>query len=356
MAAGVELDAGRGGRLPPRARGARRRGAVARRPDPGGAGGRRGARRRPRPRPGRGARAARARSGWGTRSPRCWCPRPASSASPAWARSSEHSRFTLVTAGGAHARAAWRSARRRGRWRRPPTAPRHGPPARAQPLERRGRAARAAARAVPDAARRARACSARTSRSGTSSARARGRPRPRPVAAAAAVGRRRRGPPRRGLGRRGGRPLHERGAACWSAVADVARRRAGWRPWWRASSDGPMPVAPGRRSPRDPELAAGFDHLVALDPPLGGSADPRLRQRPARPPGLGPGRGGVRDDGVARRARPAPTLAEVFRALRAAAARGRRARPRDGAARRRPLSRATRGLRPPRARAHRARA
>ena len=58
-----------------------------------------------------------ARSGWATRSPRCWCRRPASSTWPAWARtrSTPASRWSPPAE---RDRAGWPSARRQRRWRR----------------------------------------------------------------------------------------------------------------------------------------------------------------------------------------------------------------------------------------------
>ena len=51
------------------------------------------------------------------------------------------------------------------------------------------------------------------------------------------------------------------------AVADVPRRRAGLEAVVAGLSDGPMPVVSWAALAARPELARGFEHLVALDPP-----------------------------------------------------------------------------------------
>ena len=61
------------------------------------------------------------------------------------------------------------------------------------------------------------------------------------------------------------------------AVADVSRRRAGLEAVVAGLSNGPMHVVSWHALAQEPGLAAGFDHLVALDPPPGGVADPLLR-------------------------------------------------------------------------------
>ena len=50
-------------------------------------------------------------------------------------------------------------------------------------------------------------------------------------------------------------------------VADVSRRRAGLERLVAGMAHGPLPVASWEALGADPALAAGFDHLVALDPP-----------------------------------------------------------------------------------------
>jgi single-stranded-DNA-specific exonuclease len=71
--------------------------------------------------------------------------------------------------------------------------------------------------------------------------------------------------------------LFSSGEAVLVVVADVARRRAGLEAVVAGLSDAPMPVTSWAALAARPELAAGFDHLVALDPPPGGLASPQLR-------------------------------------------------------------------------------
>jgi single-stranded-DNA-specific exonuclease len=63
------------------------------------------------------------------------------------------------------------------------------------------------------------------------------------------------------------------------AVADVARRRAGLEAVVAGLAHGGMAVAAWSAIAARPELARAFAHLVALDPPPGGFADPLLRGR-----------------------------------------------------------------------------
>jgi single-stranded-DNA-specific exonuclease len=70
--------------------------------------------------------------------------------------------------------------------------------------------------------------------------------------------------------------LFSSGEAVLVAVADVPRRRAGLEAVVAGLCDGPMPVVSWAALAAQPELAGGFVHLVALDPPPGGIADPLL--------------------------------------------------------------------------------
>src|SRR5215213_5652436 len=70
--------------------------------------------------------------------------------------------------------------------------------------------------------------------------------------------------------------LFSSGEAVLVAVADVPRRKAGLEAVVAGLSDGPMPVVSWAALALRPELADGFDHLVALDPPPRGAADPLL--------------------------------------------------------------------------------
>jgi len=62
------------------------------------------------------------------------------------------------------------------------------------------------------------------------------------------------------------------------AVADVERRRRGLEEIVAGLAPDGMAVASWASIAAEPELAAAHDHLVALDPPPGGAADPLLRQ------------------------------------------------------------------------------
>jgi single-stranded-DNA-specific exonuclease len=70
--------------------------------------------------------------------------------------------------------------------------------------------------------------------------------------------------------------LFTSGEAVLVAVADVARRREGLESIVAGLAPGPMPVASWEALTAAPALAAGFDHLLALDPPPGGRGDPLL--------------------------------------------------------------------------------
>jgi single-stranded-DNA-specific exonuclease len=67
------------------------------------------------------------------------------------------------------------------------------------------------------------------------------------------------------------------GEAVLVGVADVPRRRASLEALIAGVSSGGLAVVSWSALERDPKLAAGFEHLVALDPPPGGLADPLLR-------------------------------------------------------------------------------
>jgi single-stranded-DNA-specific exonuclease len=70
--------------------------------------------------------------------------------------------------------------------------------------------------------------------------------------------------------------LFSSGESVLVAVADVPRRREGLEAVVAALANGPMPVASWSALASRPELGAGFEHLVALDPPPGGTSDPVL--------------------------------------------------------------------------------
>jgi len=64
------------------------------------------------------------------------------------------------------------------------------------------------------------------------------------------------------------------------AVADVPRRRRGLERIVAGLAPGEMAVASWRALAADPTLTRPYDHLIALDPPPGGAADPLLRDGP----------------------------------------------------------------------------
>lgn len=82
--------------------------------------------------------------------------------------------------------------------------------------------------------------------------------------------------------------LFSSGESVLVAVADVPRRRAGLETVVAGLSSAPMPVVSWAALAARPDLAAGqgrfgrepFQHLVALDPPPGGIADPLLNATP----------------------------------------------------------------------------
>jgi single-stranded-DNA-specific exonuclease len=74
--------------------------------------------------------------------------------------------------------------------------------------------------------------------------------------------------------------LFTSGESVLVTVADVARRRAGLEAIVAGLAGDGMPVASWPAIAAEPALAAGFDNLVALDPPPGGLADPLLHSGP----------------------------------------------------------------------------
>jgi len=65
-----------------------------------------------------------------------------------------------------------------------------------------------------------------------------------------------------------------------AAVADVPRRREGLEAVVAGLAPEGLAVASWGAVAAEPALAAGFEHLVALDPPPGGVADPLLQAVP----------------------------------------------------------------------------
>jgi RecJ OB domain len=101
------------------------------------------------------------------------------------------------------------------------------------------------------------------------------------------------------------------------AVADVPRRRAGLEANVAGLALGAMPVVAWGELAVRPALAAGFGHLVALDPPSGGRADPLLGAAPRAHLAWGPAEAEFALAVAGAELDLRPALAEVYRALRA---------------------------------------
>jgi hypothetical protein len=110
--------------------------------------------------------------------------------------------------------------------------------------------------------------------------------------------------------------LFSSGEAVLVAVADVPRRRAGLESVVAGLSDGPMPVTSWGALAAHPALAEGFDHLVALDPPPGGIADPLLRSVPRAHLAWGPAEAEFAITASRADLDLRTQLTEVYRALR----------------------------------------
>ena len=236
----------------------------------------------------------------------------------------EHSRFTLVAAGGAKSR-GWRSARPRARWHRRSSGP-HDIALRLERNRWNGMVEprvilRALCPTEPGELRRARRGRALLGRAARDARRRR---------APAAAPR----PPRAGIveDRRGegfagvAGDLFSSGERVLVAVADVPRRRAGLEAVVAGLSDGPMPVTSWGALAAQPALAEGFDHLVALDPPPGGIADPLLRTAPRAHLAWGPAEA---EFAITRLRAPSSTCARSSPRSTAPSASCRRTPPRD---------------------------
>ena len=110
--------------------------------------------------------------------------------------------------------------------------------------------------------------------------------------------------------------LFSSGEAALVAVADAPRRRAGLEATVAGLSDGPMPVVSWATLAGRPELAEGFGHLVALDPPPGGVADPLLAVTARAHLAWGPAEADFAITAYRAALDLRPQLAEVYRALR----------------------------------------
>jgi single-stranded-DNA-specific exonuclease len=111
--------------------------------------------------------------------------------------------------------------------------------------------------------------------------------------------------------------LFTSGEAVLVAVADVARRRAGLEAIVAGLAPGGMAVASWAAIAADPTVARAFDHLVALDPPPGGRADPVLRAGPGAHLAWGPAEAEFALLVFRAELDLRPALADAYRALRA---------------------------------------
>jgi single-stranded-DNA-specific exonuclease len=116
--------------------------------------------------------------------------------------------------------------------------------------------------------------------------------------------------------------LFSSGETVLVAVADVPRRRAGLEAVVAGLSDGAMPVISWEVLAARPELALGFEHLVALDPPPGGMADPLLNAAPRAHLAWGPAEAEFAIAAYRAAFGLRPQLTEVYRALRELTATG----------------------------------
>jgi single-stranded-DNA-specific exonuclease len=100
------------------------------------------------------------------------------------------------------------------------------------------------------------------------------------------------------------------------AVADIERRRQGLERIVAGLAPDGMPVASWSAIAADQRLAAAHDHLVALDPPPGGVADPLLRQGIPAQMAWGPAEAEFALQVYRSQLDLRPALACVYRALR----------------------------------------
>lgn len=100
------------------------------------------------------------------------------------------------------------------------------------------------------------------------------------------------------------------------AVADVERRRTGLEQIVAGLAREGMAVAAWSAIDADPLLAAAHDHLVALDPPPGGVADPALRTGPRAHMAWGPAEAEFALNVWRAELDLRPALTSVYRALR----------------------------------------
>jgi single-stranded-DNA-specific exonuclease len=99
-------------------------------------------------------------------------------------------------------------------------------------------------------------------------------------------------------------------------VADVARRRESLEALMAGLAPGGLAVASWSALAREPALAAGYRHLVALDPPPEGAADPVLALAPLAHLAWGPGEVDFALAAWRYELELRPAVVEAFRALR----------------------------------------
>jgi single-stranded-DNA-specific exonuclease len=100
------------------------------------------------------------------------------------------------------------------------------------------------------------------------------------------------------------------------AVADLPRRRAGLEAVVAGLAREPMSVVSWPALAARPELALGFEQLVALDPPPGGASDPLLGATPRSHLAWGPAEAEFALGAYRAALDLRPPLAELYRALR----------------------------------------
>jgi hypothetical protein len=110
--------------------------------------------------------------------------------------------------------------------------------------------------------------------------------------------------------------LFSSGESVLVVVADVPRRRGGLEAVVAGLSDGAMPVVSWAALAARPELAAPFEHVVALDPPSRGIADPLLHVTPRAHLAWGPAEAEFAIAAYRAALDLRPQLTEVYRALR----------------------------------------
>ena len=115
----------------------------------------------------------------------------------------------------------------------------------------------------------------------------------------------------------GSRATSSRAASrCWWPSPTCRAAAPASRPWWRASPTVRCRSRSWGALAAQPSLADGFGHLVALDPPPGGIADPQLRTVPRAHLAWGPAEAEFALTAARAELDLRPQLTEVYRALR----------------------------------------